>query len=211
MWFLNQMIMLPVAALLYGMEMFAKTVQGIQEMVGYSMNTMAGEVAQLFENTPSGQGDVPSAVPSDTHGGRAQTTPQTMQQEERYMYDQDLGGHDLKYVRYSIVFTKRDYEATLQPERIELVDYATEGGSFGGLKLAEFSARTFPHPVEWTGVDPYPPGAETKDPLTLNDIPSEDRKYVTFIYQVDRRLPRTEEDYEKRQARALEAISRKIG
>jgi hypothetical protein len=211
MWFFNQMLMLPVAALLYSMEMFAKTVQGIQGMVSHSMNTMAGEITQLFDNAPSGQSDVPSAIPNDTHGGSAQTTSQTVQQEERHMYDQDLGGHDLKYVRYSIVFTKRDYEATLQPERLELVDYPTDGASYGGLKLVEFFSHTFPHPVEWTGVDPYPPGHETQPQLSIEDIPSEDRKYVTFIYQVDRRLPRTEEDYEKRQARALEAISRKIG
>src|SRR5690349_21314486 len=144
MWFLNQMLMLPVAALLYSMEMFAKTVQGIQDMVSHSMNTMAGEITQLFDNAPSGQSDVPSAIPNDTHGGRAQTTSQTVQQEERHMYDQDLGGHDLKYVRYSIVFTKRDYEATLQPERLELVDYATDGASYGGLKLVEFFSHTFP-------------------------------------------------------------------
>jgi hypothetical protein len=211
MWFLNQMIMLPVATLFYSLEMFAKTVQGIQEMVNHSMNAMAEEITQLFDNASSGKSDVPGTVPSDTHGGSAQTTSQTVQQEERHMPDQDLGGDDIKYVRYSILFTKHDFEATLQPERQELVDYATDGASYGGLKLAEFSARTFPHPVEWTGVDPYPPGAETKDPLTLSDIPSEDRKYVTFVYQVDRRLPRTEEDYERRQARALEAISRKIG
>lgn len=205
--------MLPVATFFYSLEMFAKTVQGIQEMVSHSMNAMAGEITQLFDNTPSGKSDAPSAVPSDTHNGRAPTTTQTPQQKERHMPDQDLGGDDLKYVRYSIVFTKRDYETTLQADRLELVDYATDGASYGGLKLVEFftNPRGFPHPQEWTGTDAYPLGAETKDPLTINDIPDEDRKYVTFIYQVDRRLPKNADDYEKRQARALEAISRKIG
>jgi hypothetical protein len=134
-----------------------------------------------------------------------------MQQEERHMPDQDLGGDDLKFVRYSIVFTKRDYEATLQEDRVALVDYATDGASYGGLRLVDFFSRPFRRPQEWRGIDPYPPGRENQDEVTIADIPEEDRKYVTFIYQVDRRLPKTAEDYERRQARALEAISRKIG
>jgi hypothetical protein len=212
MWFLNQMIMLPVATLFYSLEMFAKTVQGIQEMVSHSMNVMTEEITQLFDNAPSGQSDVPSAVPSDTQGGSAPTTSQTLQQEERHMLDQDLGGHDIKYVRYSIIFTKRDYEATLLEERREPVNYATDGASYGGLKLVEFFRGTFPRPPEWRReTDPYPPGHEHQDRVSIDDIPDEDRKYVTFIYQVEQRLPRTEEDYERRQARALEAISRKLG
>jgi hypothetical protein len=209
MWFLNQMIMLPMAALLYGMEMFAKTVQGIQEMVSQSMNTMAGEVAQLFEDTPTGKND----VLSDTQGESAPNISQTMPQEERHMPDLDLGGDDLKYVSYSIVFTKRDYEATLQKETQEIVDYATDGGSYGGLKVAEFFAQPATPGIERPPVwitNNYPKGV-SEDHMDPRRIPSEDRKYVKFLYRVDQRLPKSAEDYERRQAKALEEISAKIG
>jgi hypothetical protein len=208
MWFLNQMIMLPVATLFYSLEMFGKTVQGIQEMVSYSMNAMAGEITQLFENTPGGTSD----VPSDTQGGNAPNTSQTMPQEERHMSDLDLGGDDLKYVSYSIVFTKRDYEATLQGETQDIVDYATDGGSYGALKIGEFFGQPptpgIVRPQVWRDNN-YPKGV-TGDHMDPRLIPSEDRKYVRFIYSVDRRLPKSAADYERRQARALEEISSKL-
>jgi hypothetical protein len=210
MWFLNQMIMLPVAALFYGMEMFAKTVQGIQEMASHSMNAMAGEIAQLLDNAPSGKNDVPSDIPSDTRGESAHNTSQTVQQEERHMPDLDLGGDDLKYVRYSIVFTKRDYETTLQLERQEIVDYPTDGGSFGGLKIAEFFAKgEIIRPATW--IRSKYPSAGSPERISPTQIPDDDTRYVKFIYHVDQRLPKSAEDYEKRQTRALEDISSKIG
>jgi len=130
------------------------------------------------------------------------------QKEERSMADQDLGGDDLKYVSYSIIFTKRDYEATLKGQTQELVDYPTDGGSYGGLKIANFftavSLGQVPPPPEWG--NRYPPPSDGPG----WKIPSDDQKYIKFIYWVDSRLPRSEADYEKRQAEALEAISRKI-
>ena len=55
------------------------------------------------------------------------------------MADQDLSGDELKYVSYSILYTKADKEDTLQAEKQEIVTYATDGESFGGLKIAEFA------------------------------------------------------------------------
>jgi len=128
------------------------------------------------------------------------------------MDDQDLSGDDLKYVSYAIVFTKRDFEATLEENKQELVNYSTDGGSFGGLKIAKFfqklndPKRGIRRPPLWVDSH-YPPG--TTDDMHWA-LPEEDEKYLTFIYHVERRLPRQEADYDKRQVEILQKLSSKI-
>ena len=74
--------------------------------------------------------------------------------------DKDLSGDDLKYVSYSVIFTKRDFEATLQGEREELVDWATDEGGFAALKISDFLTRLAERPrqipFEWRGGN-HPP------------------------------------------------------
>ncbi len=129
------------------------------------------------------------------------------------MDDQDLSGDDLKYVSYAIIFTKRDFETTLEKNEQEVVNYSTNGGSFGGLKIAKFFKK-LNDPKQ--GVLRPKLWADAKYPPELTDekhweLPEEDEKYVTFIYRVEKRFPRQEADYDKRQVETLEKISNKIG
>jgi hypothetical protein len=55
--------------------------------------------------------------------------------------DQDLGGDDLKYVVWSIVFTKPGFECVLEPQRSELVNYSADGASFAAVKIAKVLER----------------------------------------------------------------------
>ena len=125
---------------------------------------------------------------------------------------QDLSGNDLKYVSYSILFTKRDYEAVLEQQVDDLVNYSTNGASYGALKVSDFFGRLhkgeIKRPPLWRELN-YPPGEKKDDPI-LRYIPEEDKKYVTFVYQVDDRLPKSDREYEKEQTRALEDIARKV-
>ena len=127
-------------------------------------------------------------------------------QEVTKMADQDLGGDDLKYVSYSILFTKRDVEASLEKEQHAVVNYSTDGGSFGALKIAEFMQKVgkgqVTRPDVWRESN-YPPGAVDDKHWT---IPAEDLKYINFVYSVDRRLPRQETEYAKDQVRVLREI-----
>lgn len=122
--------------------------------------------------------------------------------------DQDLSGDDvIKTVLYSIIFTKRDLEGTLQTQREDVVNYSTNGPSYGALKLSEFTARgTFTRPTSWG--DDYPPGVVESTDLTVEDIPPEDRRYIQLEFHVTKRIPRNQADYDKRQAQALETIAR---
>lgn len=126
------------------------------------------------------------------------------------MSDQDLGGEGLKYVSYSILFTKRDYEAVLAEESQTLVNYSTNAGSYGGLKIAEFITKVvqggIPRPSIWKDKD-YPP--DTVDECHWT-IPEEDKKYITFEYHVERRLPRQESEYDKEQVEVLRKLSKKL-
>jgi len=54
------------------------------------------------------------------------------------MRDRDLSGNDLKYVIYSLVFTKPGYECVLQKQQEELVNYAADANTYAALKIAQF-------------------------------------------------------------------------
>lgn len=124
--------------------------------------------------------------------------------------DQDLSGNDLKYVIWSIVFTKPGHETILQTTQEELVNYSADPNTFAATKIARLvdgARHGHVHkPEAWTN---YPSESKTKatTPTTAggskasgegeNDkgwrVPPEDQKYITFLYRVDRRLPKQQE------------------
>jgi len=138
--------------------------------------------------------------------------------------DQDLSGEDLKYVVWSIAFTKPGFECVLEPQREEIVNYSADGASFAAVKIAKLLDRArhgrVAKPEEW-GED-YPPvaskaaGRRTEVVVTTHAesrtaadagaattaapgdrgwrIPAEDQKYIRFLYRVDRRLPKQESE-----------------
>jgi hypothetical protein len=128
--------------------------------------------------------------------------------------DQDLSGNDLKYVVWSIVFTKPGYESLLEPQHEELINYETDASSFAALKIAKFVERArhgkAERPHSW-GDRNYPSESSSqarrqgpemagnrateskdKDKESGWRIPAEDQKYIHFLYRVERRLPKQE-------------------
>jgi len=207
------MMKLPLAIFVYSMEMFTKTMQGMRRVADQGIDTVVNGLTQTLSSTSSSESN-PAKYAPDTTGYNVEVTS-TSQKEESKMSDLDLSGDDLKYVRYTIVFTKRDNETTLLPEREELVDYATDGGSYGGLQIAAFFERVArgdePRPAfresGYAPLEPVP-GQPGRQRWT---IPPEDRKYVKFIYRVDRRLPKGEAEYSRDQVRILREIRDRIG
>ena len=188
--FLSQMMKLPMAVVVYSIEMFVKTMQGMRSIADQGIDVMVGGIAQTLGDASNRERDRPGDAMDGVPGHDSKTTDQTLREEERNMPDLDLGGDDLKVVNYSIVFDKPDEEKILQPKEQDLVDYATDGGSYGGLKIAEFFDK---HPVMKTTIE------------------EKDRRYVKFIYQVERRLRKGIANYEKRKVELLKEISGKIG
>ena len=107
--------------------------------------------------------------------------------------DEDLSGDDLKVVRYTILFTKRDAEAVLQPEREEIVDYPSSSGAFAALKVADFLGRVEREGIPWPSEWKERPGAGYPEPgQSIRQIPEEDQKYIGLVLSVKDRRPREE-------------------
>jgi len=115
---------------------------------------------------------------------------------------QDLSGEDLKYVVWTIVFTKPGLECVLEPQHTELVNYNADGSSFAAMKIAKFLEKArhghVEKPESWHDHD-YPPEfvKETgagKPASSSHEhgwrIPAEDHKYLTFLHRVEWRLPK---------------------
>ncbi len=181
--FLAQMVRLPMAALAYGMDVLVKTMQDSQRGV----------------NQP---GEAPSAA-------KANGNLSPVYKEMNEMPDQELSADELKVVRYRIVFKKRDLEVTLHANE-ELVSYDTDGASFGALKIAEYMGRVKegrlnpPHKFveeEYAGAKPN---------SRKWSIPDEDKRYIGFLFEVIRRAPREEKEYDREQIKELKRIANEI-
>jgi hypothetical protein len=138
--------------------------------------------------------------------------------------EQDLSGDDLKYVSWTVIFTKPGYEAVLEPMQCDLVSYSTDSSSYAAMKIAKFMERArygkAEKPHGWFAHDyPSEPAAAARRTETTakadgsksegskqetakvevkkNEqegwrLPSDDQKYVQFLYRVEWRLPKQE-------------------
>ena len=135
----------------------------------------------------------------------AQVDP--LRKETQEMKDQDLGGDDVKLVRYKILFVKREYEAVLD-EGEALVTYPTRGGEMSGLKIGELVEKAARNevrpPKSW-------PSEYPDTTATGWTIPEQDRRYIRFYFEVLDRFPREKAEYDREQVKVLHDISRKIG
>jgi hypothetical protein len=124
-----------------------------------------------------------------------------------YSAETNLAGDEIKLVSYSIVFTKRDAEAILQPEREEIVDYATCGASLAGIKVAEFFEHLQRDGIPWPPAWKEPPSDQYLEVgQRIRRIPEADLKYVDFICEVRERRAKAEPAYDKEQIEVLQKI-----
>ncbi len=186
-----------------GVQRMAATSARARDDVSVSRRTYASPLGTTtYASTSSTTSSAPAgrATPGWTSlfsGGRS------------VMRDQDLGGNDLKYVIWSLVFTKPGYECVLQTQQEELVNYAADPNTYAALKIARFlDGARHGHcrkPESWLERG-YPVesakdaiGYEMSSPAPRPShrdgwrVPSEDQKFIVFLYNVERRLPRQEE------------------
>lgn len=205
-----QMLRFPLTLLVYTMEAFVNAMRDAERSTDQTIKSVLGGVTQALGDAPGSQTVSTDSGLSGAHV--IDSDYSTTHKEAIKMADQDLGGEDLKYVSYSILFTKADLEATLEKQDEDLVNYATNGGSYGGLKITHFfekvALRKIPRPPVWID-NGYPENADPNDPYIWK-LPLEDEKYVTFIYQVDRRLDKNDPNYPKEQVKVLKEIRDKL-
>jgi hypothetical protein len=227
---LTEMMMLPVTALLYGMELLVQAMQGTQRVTQQGVDAMAGaptrrgfEVRQDPDLRGAGQ-----AGQRDTGGNDGGPEPRPAQKETATMdtnmgydsrRDRDLRDDTLKLVRYKILFVKRDYEVAF-PEEEELVHDNMDGTSFAAWKVAEFIQRMhgegLRQPPRWQSRGyPVAGDAPTAGEFFQGDgriksLPEEDKKYLRVYYEVLERYPREKFRHEEQQIRVLEQIRDRI-
>lgn len=165
-----QMIRLPMVAIVYGMEIFVKSVHGFQRIADQSVSALTepGEAASPAAGKPFGRLSQPSVqnpipaistpapVPVPAATGVQQQKPEEVHKEQIKMPDTNLNDDMLKLVRYKILFIKRDYEWAFREEEELVWDNMTDT-AFTAWKVAEFiqRLRRTPRPEKW--IDKYYP------------------------------------------------------
>jgi hypothetical protein len=176
--FLALMVRFPMLAFAYGLELIAKTVHEWER--GASQTNRA-------------------TAPVESTNAKS-----SIHKELNQMVDMDMSSDELKVVRYRIIFKKRDYETELETGEA-LVNYSTDGGSYGALKIMEYfekvAAGAVRKPAKWAQT-----GYLKNQPELRWKIPLDDRKYIGFLYEVIRREERQEKEYDREQVKALREI-----
>ncbi len=198
---LTEMIMLPVTALLYGMELLVRAMQGTQRvteqgmhgLVDASRRAASGGVEDRDlrsagnEGTRATSGSVGDPEPRPAHQETA-TMDTSIGYESRR--DRDLRDDTLKLVRYKILFVKRDYEVAFQ-EQEDLVYDNMDGTSFAAWKVAEFIQKLHSggveQPTRWKGRN-YPPKPKFVTNDRVTSLPEEDKKYLRVYLRSARAL-----------------------
>lgn len=221
----GQMMLLPFTVFAYGMELFVRTIQGMQRAADRGMDVMAGELppphappasgGQRFDSQAGVGGGIPPPGPAQGDWGAPQTSDSisnsahsagdaadSTHKETGTMADKDLNDDQLKLVRYKILFVKRDYEVAF-PEREELVHDNISGEAFTAWKVAEFIQRLDREPIpdKWRRKG-YPrklTDAEKRQPwdrVFIGPLDEGDKKFLRVYYEVLERYVREDDDSE---------------
>src|SRR5438874_3330129 len=217
----GQLLMLPIAALVYGMDMFIKTMQEMQRVTNQGLQVVAGPgigpASPVMENVAE----------TPTNFANTYSTADGRQNEEEKLLsydntngnqlDKNLKDDMLKLVRYKILFVKREYEYAFR-EQEDLVYDNIDGNAFTAWKVAEFiqelakvkdektaegRARVgIRAPHKWK----HYPGEKYTFEGYLTGFPPEDKKYLRVFYQVLERYQREKFRHDERQIEVLEEI-----
>src|SRR5262245_29028388 len=134
---MRRMFKLPMTVLVSSMDVLVMAVQGLQEVVDQGIDLMFPDAEARPATPPEGRTAAAGKAPETVGQDSSQKESHEMKDDYANTRDYDLSGDNLKIVRYRIVFTKRDYETTLDQGEV-VVNYSTNGGSLGGIKVSEF-------------------------------------------------------------------------
>jgi len=205
----GQLIMLPLTVFVQGMDLFVKTITGMQRAADKGMNVMASEAAPVPQELAD-QGRLAVNTTNSVTDGAVKDGAETIQKERRTM-DKDLRDDMLKLVRYKILFVMREYEHAF-PEREDLVSDNMDASALTAWKIAEFiqelgrGETIVPKKWEEKG---YPPAKYVRDGKLIG-LKEDDKKYLRLYYEVLERYPREKFKYEEQQIRVLEEIRDKL-
>jgi hypothetical protein len=214
MWLVGQLLMIPMAAFVFSVEMFVKRIQEMQRVTNHGMEVVlvgknktpatSQEANRQEDRERAEQSSEPSSVDNGECSARSRF-------EEKRKVDKDLRDDMLKLVRYKVLFVRREYEVAF-PEREDIVSDNMDGSAFTAWKVAEFiqdlAKKETRVPKKWQDKN-YPP-TEYVDDGKLLGLEEEDKKYLRVYFEVLERYPREKFKYEEQQIRVLEEIRDRI-
>ena len=217
LWLFGQFIMIPLAALVYGLELLTETMQRASRTATRGMEMALGDglLGEEAQKPTPGTLVVASGPVMNAISGNSDREDVTTEKENMNMTydggirrDRDLQDDMLKLVRYKILFVRRDFEHAF-PEREDLVYDSMDGSAFAAWKVAEFIQELHkgetPVPPKWVARNyPEPKYVRNGKLIGLDD---EDKKYLRVYYEVLERYVREKFYYEEQQIEILRKIA----
>jgi hypothetical protein len=228
---MTEMLKLPVALFVSGMEVFVRAMREYQQMANRALDTTADRIG----NRAGREVDTGSATPFSPDDGTGDAgreangtddqNPKT-KESDAMIDDKALSSKDTKTVRYRIIFTKRHLETTLK-EAEATVNYVTDQGSLGGRYISDFWAaaalgeerdalkRLYKIGYRQALRTRVAPGKritkemaddEQKFPKLGWTIEEDDKRYIAFKAELLDQLPRQEGEYERQRNEELREI-----
>lgn len=188
-----RVIRLPFDALLFGVEIVAATLRGLQRLTGDGGGGTAAPPRNGVGPSPRPYRYQAAAAPAanpDSAERRNRNDPHNCQKEPATMPDTNLNDDMLKLVRYKILFVRRDYEVAF-PEQEEFVSDNMTETAFTAWKIAEFiqSLAERPVPVKWVGKK-YPHRHKDEAPKDMRDAIERDSRHIHWLPEGDKKFLR---------------------
>jgi hypothetical protein len=189
----TQLLKLPIEAFVYSVDMLVKTLQGLQRLTEKGIDSVLAERANAGTEDASigNSGD-------DLKDSAVDLSVGATKKENKNMSDQNgnnLGGKNLKLVRYKILFVKRGFEVAF-PEQEDLIADDLTPEAFTAWKVAQFiqSLPNIKRPQLWA--DKNYPHYTSDHPKPADGhihwLNEDDKKFLRVYYQVLAIYPREE-------------------
>ena len=236
-WLAGKMMMAPLMALAYGLDLLNEAVHEagvlVRRGIEIGMGPNVENVEQLNQETvrtdlasqaamkqPSievsresseEKNDFQQEIAQQANAKvevRYEKESKDMNYESGIRRDRDLQDDMLKLVRYKILFVRRDFEHAF-PEREDLVYDSMDGSAFAAWKVAEFiqELQKGETSVPAKWVARGYPEAQYVRNGQLIGLDDEDKKYLRVYYEVLERYVREKFYYEEQQIEILRKIA----
>jgi len=188
---ISQLLKLPLEAFVFGMQMLAKTVQGMQKLADSGIDAILGKGAPSSGEEQGGPNALDSEDTSSTTESAVEDSAQPKPKEEGKMPDNSLSNDLVKVVQYTILTVKPDHEHALKgfedsPRTKTFTDNMT-GEDFSSWVIADYF---------------HEPDHERID--------EEDKKYLRVSYSVTSTFAPEDANYPKKQVEVLEVIAKEL-
>jgi hypothetical protein len=231
----GQLFMIPLAAIVYSVDLLLRTMQGVQQVTNHSLDAMAGCTNSSGMGETRDTAEIATTGLKHSSGNTDHNTILNEEDKELLETNQNFCKPDQKDAkclilwRYKVLFIKRDYEYAF-PEAEDLI--TDDIGDITAWKIAEFIqqlgrrqvtvpqkwiTKQYPKPTSqyWRvdsednsepDADQIKEACKRNTPIYLIGLPDDDKRYLRLFAQQLASYSRQDPEYEERQISILEGI-----